>query len=814
MSLKHKMESGYLIIDGAMGTYLQKNGLKLGELPEILNFTRPELIEDIHVKYLEAGANIISTNTFGANRTKLKNSGKTVTEVVTQAVSLANRAIDTFHNKHHSYRESRQSVNHKYVALDLGPIGQLLEPMGTLSFNEAYEIYKEQIVAGVEAGCDLFIIETQTDLLELKCAILACKEHSDLPIIATMSFEQTGRTFTGTDVESMVTLLEALEVDALGFNCSFGPAEMIPLIERALTLTHKPIVVQPNAGLPKQIDEITVYDTSANVYAGVMKVIVAKGVTIIGGCCGTDDAYIATLTDIVANAPEIIKREQKAFTKVSSFAKTVTFGDKPVVIGERLNPTGKKRLKEALRNGETDYILREAISQVEQGASILDLNIGLPELDEAKLMPEFIKEIQAILDIPIQIDSSSVECIETAARCYNGKPLINSVSGKEDSLNAILPIVKKYGACVLGLTLDDEGIPSKAEDRYAIAEKIVHRAEALGIPRENVLIDCLALTASAQQEDVIETLKAIKLVKSKLGVKTVLGVSNVSFGLPKRELINKTFLTMALYSGLDAPILNPGNEEMMAAIDAYNVLVNNDVRSEIYIEKHSKIDPSSTSSTSTANSKVNQLDLKQVILNGLKDLAVQNTELLLETLKPMEIVDQIIIPTLNEVGQSFESGKIFLPQLIQSAETVQQAFERLKLELKNEDGPSLSKGKIVLATVHHDVHDIGKNIVKVILQNYGYDVVDLGKDVPPEVVLKACIEHNVKFVGLSALMTSTVESMAKTIKVLKAHDSEIKVCVGGAVLNPEYAEMIHADFYAKDARETAWIANTFFDVKG
>ncbi|GAU78612.1 homocysteine S-methyltransferase family protein [Fusibacter sp. 3D3] len=809
MSLKSKIENEYLIFDGAMGTYLQKSGLKLGELPELLNFTKAELIEDIHLKYLEAGSDIITTNTLGANRTKLNGSGKTVEEVIHQSVSLAHKAIDTFHSKHHSYGESRHSKNHKYVALDLGPIGQLLEPMGTLSFDEAYDIYKEQVIAGVNAGCDLFLLETQTDLLELKCGVLACKENSDLPIIATMSFEPSGRTFTGTDVEAMVTLLEALEVDAFGFNCSFGPKEMLPLIRQALSLTHKPIVVQPNAGLPKRIDNITVYDTNANVFASVMKEIVDKGVTIIGGCCGTDESYIANLTEVVAHAAPALKRAHKAITRVSSFAKTVTLADQPIIIGERLNPTGKKRLKEALRNGETDYILREAISQVEQGASILDLNIGLPELDEAKLMPEFIKEIQSILDVPIQIDSSSVHCIEASARRYNGKPLINSVSGKEESLKAILPIVKRYGACILGLTLDDDGIPSKAEERFAIAEKIVNRAESLGIPRENVLIDCLALTASAQQEDVIETLKAIQLVKTKLGVKTVLGVSNVSFGLPKRALINKTFLTMALYSGLDAPILNPGNEEMMAAIDAYNVLVNNDVRSERYIARHSNSEPSSES-----KAKVTQMDLKQVILNGLKDLAVSNTELLLETLKPMEIVDQIIIPTLNEVGQSFESGKTFLPQLIQSAETVQKAFERLKLELRNEGGPSLSKGKIVLATVQHDVHDIGKNIVKVILQNYGYDVVDLGKDVPPERVLKACIDHNVKFVGLSALMTSTVESMAKTIQVLKGHDREIIVCVGGAVLNPEYAKMIHADFYAKDARETALIANAFFDKKG
>lgn len=812
MSLKDKIKNEYLIIDGAMGTYLQKSGLELGELPEIVNFNKPELIESIHLSYLEAGANIITTNTFGANRLKLKGSGYTASEVIQQAVTLANKAIDAYHLKCHTYKESRKSKNHKYVALDLGPIGQLLEPMETLSFDDAYEIYKEQVKAGVEAGCDLFIIETQTDLLEMKCAVLACKENSDLPIIATMSYEQTGRTFTGTDVETMVTLLEALEVDALGFNCSFGPAEMLPLIGCALELTDKPIVVQPNAGLPKRIEEITVYDTTADVFSSIMKDILAKGVTLIGGCCGTDDSYIQKLSEIVSTLASPVRRTCDRHTKVTSYARTVKIGNGPVVIGERLNPTGKKRLKEALRNQEHDYVLREAISQVEQGAEILDLNVGLPELNEAELMPKLIKEIQSILETPLQIDSSSVACIEASARHYNGKPLINSVSGKEESLEAILPIVKRYGACVLGLTLDDDGIPSKAEDRFKIAKKIVDRAGTYGIPKENVLIDCLALTASAQQEDVMETLKAIQMVKSELGVATVLGVSNVSFGLPNRGLINKTFLTMALLSGLDAPIINPGSDEMIAAVDAYCVLANLDSKSVHYIEKYGNTGAVNQSNTSAPMKGTD--DLRTIILKGLRDIASAETDVLLKSQKPMEIVDQIIIPTLNEVGTAFEKGKIFLPQLIQSAETVQASFERLKKELAKEEGTSLSKGKIVLATVQHDVHDIGKNIVKVILQNYGYDVIDLGKDVPPETVLNACIEHDVKFVGLSALMTSTVESMAKTIQVLKAHDKAIKICVGGAVLNPEYAKMIQADYYAKDARETAWLANAFFDVKG
>ena len=791
MSLRNKIKSEYILIDGAMGTYLQKSGLKLGELPEMINFTNPELIEGIHRKYLEAGSDVITTNTFGANSIKLKESGKSVDEVIEKAVGIAKKAAGDFEDK--------------YVALDLGPIGQLLEPMGTLEFEKAYDIYKEQVLAGVKAGCDLFLIETQTDLLEMKCAVLACKENSDLPVIATMSFEQTGRTFTGTDVESMVTLLDALEVDAIGFNCSFGPIQMMPLIREALSLTERPIVVQPNAGLPKKIESITVYDTSANQFSEQMRAIIELGVNVVGGCCGTDDSYIMGLSKIIKNAPSIVERAVERKTKVSSYAKAVIIGEKPVIIGERLNPTGKKRLKEALRNEESDYILREAISQVEQGATILDLNVGLPELDEAKLMPKLIKSIQSILDVPIQIDSSSVECIESASRLYNGKPLINSVSGKEESLSAILPIVKKYGACVVGLTLDDDGIPSKADDRYKIAEKILARALEHGIPKENIIIDCLALTASAQQSEVIETLRAIKMVKEGLGVATCLGVSNVSFGLPNRELVNKTFLTMALHSGLDAPIINPGNLEMVSAIDAFNVLMDIDKGSACYIEKYKD----SSKSKLEKPSNYLDMDLKEVILRGLVDKARPTTDEMLKTITPMEIIDSCIIPTLNEVGDAFENGQLFLPQLIKSAETVQKAFERLRESLKTGD-EVLTKGKIVLATVHHDVHDIGKNIVKVILQNYGYEVIDLGKDVPPEAVVEACRKNNVKFVGLSALMTSTVESMAKTIIELKKFDDEIKVCVGGAVLNQDYADMINADFYAKDARETAIIANNYY----
>ena len=805
--LKNKVKSGTLLFDGAMGTYLQKSGMAAGIEPETLNTTSPELIKDIHLKYLRAGSDVVTTNTFGANPLKFKGD---YASAIKAAVQNAKDAISC-------YQSETDKNNSKYIALDLGPVGQLIEPMGTLSFEEAYESYKKQIEVGVEAGCDLLLIETQTDIYEAKVAVLAARAVCDLPIFLTMSYETSGRTFMGTDIESMVTVLEDLGVDAIGLNCSFGPKEMLPLVEKLSSETNLPILIQPNAGLPKTIENITVYDTKPSDFKAVMTEIRKLGVAHLGGCCGTDEQYISALREVITAYPEVSLPKVESKFKVSSYAKTVVFGEAPIVIGERLNPTGKKKLKEALRENDVDYILKEAVSQIEQGADILDLNIGLPEIDEANLMPKLIREIQGISDTPIQIDSSDVLCLEAAARMYNGKPLINSVSGKEESLSKVLPIVKKYGAAVLGLTLDDSGIPSKAEERFAIAEKIVLRAEALGIPRRNIMIDCLALTASAQQSDVIETIKAIQMVKEKLGVPTVLGVSNVSFGLPYRQLLNQTFYVMALTAGLDAAILNPGHDEMMNARDAFNVLKGWDLQSETFISKYGHITKRLEGSVSFQNSSTAKTeivsgisdDLYDVILKGLKGQAKGIVNGMLKETPAMTIVDEIIIPALNEVGRRFEVGEIFLPQLIQSAETVQQAFDRLKEDLALK-GETVSKGKIILATVHHDVHDIGKNIVKVILQNYGFDVIDLGKDVPPEKVLEACISNDVKVVGLSALMTSTVVSMEKTIDLIRKSRPDTVFIVGGAVLNPEYAHMIKANYYAKDARETAKIAQTLF----
>ncbi|WP_343213157.1 homocysteine S-methyltransferase family protein [Fusibacter paucivorans] len=804
--LKQRIKNGTLIFDGAMGTYLQKSGMAAGEHPETLNISQPALIQSIHLKYLKAGCDVLTTNTFGAS--PLKYPGD-IAPAIEAAVANAKAAID-------AYQRETGDASPKYIALDLGPIGQLLAPMGTLSFDDAYESYRRQAEIGIRAGCDLILIETQTDIYEAKAAVLASKASGDIPVICTMSFETGGRTFMGTDIESMATILEDLGVDALGLNCSFGPKEMLPLVEKLIGETSCPILIQPNAGLPKTIDNITVYDTKPLAFKEIMTKIRALGVTHIGGCCGTDEQYIAALKEIVILMPSPDRKPAPERFRIASYAKTVTIGGcAPVVIGERLNPTGKKRLKEALRQLDKDYILKEAISQIEQGAAVLDLNIGLPEIDEAALMPVLIREIQGIADIPIQIDSSDLNCLEAAAKYYNGKPMINSVSGKRESLDTILPIVKRYGACVLGLTLDDNGIPSAAEARFAIAEKIVREAVALGIPKRNIIIDCLALTASAQQSDVIETIKAIQLVKSRLGVPTVLGVSNVSFGLPYRQLLNQTFYIMAMTAGLDAAIINPGHQEMMSARDAFNVLNGWDEQSKDYIQTYGHITKRVETIRKEAVSGADAGDgstggLYDIILKGLKGQASETVEGLLKTMPPMAIVDEIIIPALNDVGSRFENGTIFLPQLIQSAETVQQAFERLKAALSAVEGASISKGKLVLATVHHDVHDIGKNIVKVILQNYGFEVVDLGKDVPPETILEACVQYDIQVVGLSALMTSTVTSMEKTIALIKKERPETIFIVGGAVLNPEYAQMIRADHYAKDARETAQIVQQLF----
>jgi 5-methyltetrahydrofolate--homocysteine methyltransferase len=790
VDLREKLQSGFLFFDGAMGTYLQEQGLKLGELPESYNIEKPEIIYNIHKKFVEAGSDIITTNTFGANELKLEECGYSVEEVIGAAVNLARKAAG----------------DDRYVALDLGPIGKLMEPAGMLSFDEAYELFKRQVKAGEKAGCDLFLIETISDIYEAKSAILAVKENSDLPVFCTVSFQEDGRTLMGTDPLTVVSVLEGLGVDALGVNCSLGPKELMPIVDKILEYSSIPVMVQPNAGLPKVENGKTVFDIDSETFSQYMEKMAESGVRVLGGCCGTKDDFIQKTVEKVSKL-KTKEIEKKDITVVSSSTKSVVF-DEVRVIGERINPTGKKKFKEALKNHDIDYILDQAIEQNEGGADLLDVNVGLPEIDEKAVMVEVIKELQTILHLPLQIDSSSPEVIEAGARIYNGKPLINSVNGKIEVMEDIFPIVKKYGACVIGLTLDENGIPSLAEDRFEIAKRIVDKAAEYGIDKKNIFIDCLVLTASAQQAEVKETLKALTMVKEKLGVKTALGVSNVSFGLPNRGILNRTFLSMAMQAGLDAPIMNPNTEEMMQTVFAYKVLANQDVDSEKYIQRYSNQVQSAQSMAATSGSE--EKDLKEIVIKGLKEEAKNKTKELLKTETGLDIVKKYLIPALDIVGQRFEKGEIFLPQLIQSAETVKNSFIVIKEKLESEGAEKISKGKIILATVKGDIHDIGKNIVKVVLENYGFEIIDLGKDVPIEKVVETAKKEGVRLVGLSALMTTTVISMKETIEALKKEGVPCKVFVGGAVLNQEYADMIGADYYAKDAQESVRIAQEFF----
>ncbi|WP_207707295.1 homocysteine S-methyltransferase family protein [Crassaminicella thermophila] len=787
MNIKKIIGKEFIFFDGAMGTMLQQAGLPIGELPESFNISYPEVIYDIHKKYIDAGADVITTNTFGANEYKLKDLPYSVEQIISKAVSIA-----------------RDAAGNKLVALDIGPIGQLMEPIGTLKFDEAYEIFKRQIKAGETAGADLILIETISDLYEAKAAILAAKENCSLPVFCTMTFQQNGRTLTGTDPTTMVHVLEGLGIDALGINCSLGPKEIKPIIEKILKISTVPVIVQPNAGLPKLKEGKTVFDLTPEVFSEEIKNMAQMGISIIGGCCGTNPDFIKKAKKYLEGLYPI-KLNNKKLTTVCSSTKTIVIGNDIKIIGERINPTGKKKLKEALRNNNLDYILSEAIKQKEAGADILDVNIGLPEINEKEMMPKIIKEIQGIVDIPLQIDSTNTDTIEAAVRVFNGKPLINSVNGKTESMKSIFPIVKKYGACVIGLTLDENGIPKKAEERAAIAEKIINTASSYGIPKENILIDCLVLTASAQQEEVMETLKAIKLVKDRFDVKTTLGVSNVSFGLPQRKIINRTFLAMALSFGLDAPIIDPLLESNLETIHTFNVLANHDKDAQNFINIYRN--DSKKEEPKKLEAKKN---LKQIIIDGIKDEAAQKTKELLNSITPLEIVNNYLVPALDLVGNKYEKEEIFLPQLIRSAETVKASFEVIKEHLLKEGKSNISKGKILLATVKGDIHDIGKNIVKVLLENYGFDVLDLGKDVPIEEVVEQTKAHDIKLVGLSALMTTTVKNMEQTIKAIRENHIHCYIMVGGAVLNQEYADMIGADFYAKDARESVTIAQKVF----
>lgn len=780
MEFKELLKKEFVVLDGAMGTMLQASGLKMGETPEALNIEKPQLLVEIHKKYVDAGSDIIYANTFGANRFKLQKCGYSVDEVISAAIANAKKACEG---------------THTLVALDIGPIGQLLEPTGTLTFEQAYDVFKEQVLAGKDA--DVIVFETMTDLYELKAAVLAAKENSDKPILCTMTFEENRRTFTGVSVSSMALTLEGLGVDALGVNCSLGPKELYPVVEEMCRWTNVPVIVKPNAGLPDPVTNE--YNCSPEEFAQYAEKLLPLGVKILGGCCGTNPDYIKALCEML-KGKTYIKVEKSIPSAICSPTKSVVV-DQPRIIGERINPTGKKRFKEALASNDIGYILGQAIEQVHAGADLLDVNVGMPGIDEKAMMVKVLKAIQGVVDVPLQIDTTMPDVLEAALRVYNGKPIVNSVNGEEKSLSTVLPLVKKYGACVVGLTLDENGIPKKAEERFAIAERILNRALSLGIPKENIYIDCLTLTASAEQEGVLETLKAVEMVKQQLGLKTVLGVSNISFGLPNRELVNCNFLTMALTKGLDLPIINPNVASMTGAVRAFKLLSNIDVNSVDFISHYNGVQSAPAQTASNGS-----IDLPYALANGLKSEAASLTAKLLEDHEPMFVANEILIPALDKAGADFETGKIFLPQLIQTAGVAQVCFEEIKKKILSSGEKTVSKGKIILATVKGDIHDIGKNIVKVLLENYGYEVIDLGRDVDCQLVVDETIKNDVHLVGLSALMTTTLCSMEKTIQLLHENNVDCRIMVGGAVVTQDYAMQIGADYYAKDAKESVDIA--------
>ena len=799
-------QSNTILLDGGMGTMLQAAGLKLGARPEELNITDPALIEGIHGQYAAAGSRIVNANTFGASAHKLAGSAYTLEQIITAGIENCKRACAPYG---------------ALTALDVGPLGELLEPSGTLAFEDAVAEYARIVKAGEAAGADLIFFETYTDLYELKAALLAAKENTHLPILASMSFEAGGRTFTGCTVESFAATARGLGADAVGINCSLGPKEIFPMAKRLAEAVpgNFPVFVKPNAGLPRA--DGSGYDITPQLFALQMKPYRELHLFAAGGCCGTTPEFIKLLNGTFAGCTPG-RPAHRMPSVLCTPVDTVTV-DGITVVGERINPTGKKRFQQALREGDMNYVLEQAVSQAEAGAQILDVNVGAPGVDEPVLMEQVVKALQSVTSLPLQLDSSNVEALARGLRVYNGKPIVNSTNGEPEKLAAILPLCKKYGAAIVGLAIDEKGIQPKAADRVAIARRITEAALAAGIPREDIYIDCLTLTASAQQEDVLATVQALEACKKELGVRTVLGVSNISFGLPCRTYLNTTFLTMAMYAGLDLAIMNPSSEEMMAAVYAYNVLTNRDKQSTKYIERFADRVPASTAlaqaakAAPAASAAETELTgpyaaLMKAVEKGLKGDAAAHTRALLAEKQPLEVVDEALIPALDIVGGKYEKGTLFLPQLLQAASAAQSAFEEIKTAIAQKGEGSASKGRIVLATVKGDVHDIGKNIVRVILENYGFEVLDLGRDVPVETVVDTVREKDVHLVGLSALMTTTLKSMEETIAALRAAQLDCKIMVGGAVLTPEYAEKIGADWYAKDAKRSADIAKEFFGV--
>ncbi|WP_461816373.1 homocysteine S-methyltransferase family protein [Faecalimonas sp.] len=776
-----------LFLDGGMGTLLQAEGLLPGELPETWNIKKKESVADIHRQYFEAGSDIVLTNTFGANAIKFHDSSYSLQEIVEQAIA----------NVHEGAKSCGKRREEYCVALDIGPTGKLLKPMGDLSFEDAYKAFAEVIRYGKNAGADLIHIETMSDTYELKAAVLAAKENTDLPIFTTMIFNENGKLLTGGDVPSVVAMLEGLRVNAIGLNCGMGPKQMLLILKEMRKYTSLPIIVKANAGLPKQKNGETYYDVSPEKFADAMEEIVEEGGCIIGGCCGTTPEHIFKMKKVCENK-EIKVPQKKNNTIVSSYGKAVVFGEKPIIIGERINPTGKSKMKQALKENHLDYLLKEAITQQEKGADILDVNVGLPDINEPEMMKKVIPEIQSVTNLPLQIDTVNVTALEGAMRLYNGKPMVNSVTGKQESMDKVFPLIQKYGGVVVGLTLDEDGIPKTAEGRLAIAKKIIREAEKYGIDKKDIVIDVLTMTISSEPEGAKTTLEALEMVKTICSVHTVLGVSNISFGLPTRPIINANFYTMAMQKGLSAGIINPSSEAMMNSYYAFCALMNLDENCENYIANCMPKD--------TEVRPLTIITLKTAIERGLREEASQAVDELLKTEKPLEIINNYLIPALDTVGKGFEKGTVFLPQLLMSAEAAKEAFAILKEELAKSGQSDEKKEKVILATVKGDIHDIGKNIVKVLLENYAFDVIDLGKDVSPEKIVETAKEQNVKLVGLSALMTTTVVSMEETIEQLHKEVPNCKIMVGGAVLNQEYADMIGADFYGKDAMQSVYYA--------
>lgn len=790
MNLLQKIEQGFVFFDGGMGTLLQDMGLQAGELPETWNVLHPDRITQLHLDYLNAGSDILTTNTFGANRLKY-HGDCSVDTVIRAAIANAKEAI------------SRCGKPDKYVALDIGPTGKLLAPYGDLAFDTAVEVFAEVVRTGAEYGADLILIETMSDLYELKAAVLAAKENASLPVFATVAFDAQGKLLTGADPAAVVATLEGLNVDAIGMNCGLGPMQMLDIFGDFSKHCSLPMIVNPNAGLPHTQNGKTVFDISPDAYAVAMAALAKMGARILGGCCGTTPSYIRALTQHLKNTSPLPIAKKQA-TVISSYTHAVTFSDLPILIGERINPTGKSRFKQALREMDFNYILEMGLTQKDCGAHALDVNVGLPEIDEPQMMCDTVQKLQAILDLPLQIDTSDPITMECALRIYNGKPLINSVNGKQESMEAVFPLVKKYGGVVIGLTLDEAGIPETAQGRLSIAKKIIATAQTYGIDKKDILIDPLVLTVSADSSAAMVTLEAVKLISEELGVKTTLGVSNVSFGLPQREYLNASFFTLALNNGLGAAIINPCSQEMMKAYRCFLALNAKDTSFAQYIRF------AQNAPVATAAEQVSPNSLKDLIIKGLKEPAADKTAQLLCHAPAQEIIDGELLPALNIVGAGFEDKTLFLPQLLMSAEAAKASFAVIREAMLKSGNKGKPKGRILLATVKGDIHDIGKNIVRTLLENYNYEILDLGRDVDPEAIVQTAVAEDISLIGLSALMTTTVPAMQQTIELLKQQKPGCNVIVGGAVLTQTYANMIGADGYGSDAMATVRYAEAFF----